>query len=55
LRARTGQVTCAATQGKGRAVVRHGRIPQRAPFAVRGQRYSEKTTQPTISVSGEGM
>jgi hypothetical protein len=55
LRARAGQVSCPATQGKGRAVVRHGRIPQRAPFAVRGQRYQEIATQSTSLISGEGL
>ncbi|MBA3824722.1 MAG: hypothetical protein H0X24_12610 [Ktedonobacterales bacterium] len=55
LRTRSGQVICPAAQGKGRAVVRHGRIPQRAPFPVRSQHYPETTTQPTSLISGEGV
>ncbi len=55
LRTRAGQIDCAATQGKGRAVVRHGRIPQRAPFAVRNQRSQAVVSQPTSMISGEGM
>jgi hypothetical protein len=53
LRTRAGQMTCQATQGKGRAVVRHGRIPQRAPFIVRSQHYQDTPAKPKSLISGE--
>ena len=54
LRTRAGQVTCLAAQGKGRAVVRHGRIPQRAPFNVRSQ-HAPETLAKSTSLSANGQ